>query len=57
MEALIYEQNLIGWQRFFEGWFSIRWAERQQRFYTATKSNKTGKGWVAALIKKFWDVA
>lgn len=57
LEAVIQEQTYISWNRFFEGWFSTRWAEILQRFYTITKSNCTGKRWVSALIKKFWDTA
>jgi hypothetical protein len=43
LEAVIQEQTYISWNRFFEGWFSTRWAEILQRFYTITKSNCTGK--------------
>jgi hypothetical protein len=42
-EQLIQEQSQIGWHRFFEGWLSSRWGEAQQRYYTATRSTRTGR--------------
>jgi hypothetical protein len=57
LEEMVREQHRFGWNRFFEGWFSTLWAENQQRFYHINKSNHNGKGWICALIKKFWDTA
>jgi hypothetical protein len=57
LEEMIREQHRIGWNRLFEGWFSMLWAENQQHFYQITKSNHDGKRWICALIKKFWDTA
>jgi len=56
-EQLIQEQSQIGWHRFFEGWFSPGWRDAQQRYYLATRSTRTGRRWVTALIQKFWDIA
>jgi hypothetical protein len=55
--AALQEQNRIGWPRFFEGWLSPKWIEAQQRYYSTTKSCKTGHRWVTALIQKLWDTA
>jgi hypothetical protein len=55
--AALQEQNRIGWHRFFEGWLSPKWLEAQQRYYSATKSSKTSRWWVTALIQKLWETA
>jgi hypothetical protein len=57
LEEALQEQNSIGWNRFFEGWLSPKWELVQQRHYARTKSNKSGRRWVIALIQKLWDVA
>jgi len=57
LEEALREQNSIGWNRFFEGWLSPQWELVQQRHYARTKSNKSGRRWVIALIQKLWDVA
>jgi hypothetical protein len=57
LEAVLREQTTIGWHHFFEGWLSKSWIEAQQTYYTKTKSHKTGRRWVVALIKKLWDTA
>jgi hypothetical protein len=55
--AALQERNRIGWHQFFEGWLSPQWLEAQQRYYSTTKSSKTGRRWVTALIQKSWDTA
>jgi hypothetical protein len=57
LEDVFNEQCRIGWRRFFEGWLSTSWEALQQQFNTVTKSNRTGKRWVSALIQKIWDIA
>jgi hypothetical protein len=57
LEEVLREQCKIGWHRFFEGWLSTLWEVAQQRFYSITKSNRTGKRWVSALIQKLWETA
>jgi hypothetical protein len=57
LEEMVRVQHRIGWNKFFEWWFSMLWAENQQRFYQINKSNRNGKQWICALIKKFWDTA
>jgi len=46
-------QELIGWQRFFEGWLTQEWARVQQSYYDLIHSRKTGRRWVTALIQKY----
>ena len=57
LEAAVQEQNQIGWNRFFEGWLSSQWVIAQQHYYSVTKSNKTGRRWVIAIIQNLWDTA
>jgi len=57
LQELLQEQNHIGWRRFFEGWISMRWAIKQQRYYEASRSRQTGRRWVTVLIQKLWDIA
>jgi hypothetical protein len=52
----IADQDTIGWQAALEGTIVIGWADTQQRYYEWIGSRKTGKRWVAALIRKMWDV-
>jgi len=51
------EQNVIGWNHFYEGWLSKGWISAQQAHYVKIKSMKTGGRWAVALIKKLWDMA
>jgi hypothetical protein len=57
LEAAVQEQNQIGWNQFFEGWLSSQWVIAQQHYSSVTKSNKTGRRWVIAIIQKLWDTA
>jgi len=57
LEAVLKEQCTIGWHRFYVGWLSPQWEIIQQNYYNVTRSNKTGKRWVSALIQKLWDMA
>ena len=43
LEEVLREQCKIGWNIFFEGWVYTLWEVAQQRFYSITKSNRTGK--------------
>ena len=55
--ALLQTQNSIGWDRFFEGWFSTSWAQKQQHYYNITRSTRTGCRWAVAILQKFWNTA
>jgi len=57
LEAVLKEQYTIGWHRFYAGWLSSQREIVQQNYYSVTRSNKTGKRWVSALIQKLWDTA
>lgn len=55
LKDLIYEQNLIGWQKFFEGWISSGWEEAQHAYYSLLHSHRTGHRWTICLIKKLFE--
>lgn len=48
-------QHLI--QSHLNSWRFGEWAQAQQAYYLLIKSRHTGKQWVVALLKKFWDIA
>ena len=39
------------------GMVSKKWAILQQEEYTQITSQQTGKRWIAALIRKTWEIA
>ena len=49
-------QSELGWQGFFEGFVSPKWAKYQQLHFNETNSRKTGRRWMVKLIKKLWDI-
>jgi hypothetical protein len=40
-----------------EGWVHQDWQSIQQKYYSNLGSQRTGKCWVIALLKKSWDIA
>jgi len=54
---LLQEQQQIGWDRFFEGWWSEKWASIQQQYYNLGKSTRTGRRWATAIVTKLWNIA
>jgi len=54
---LLQEQQQIGWDRFFEGWWSEKWASIQQQYYNLGKSTRTGRRWATAIVMKLWNIA
>lgn len=52
----IAQQSKIGWNRCLEGWFSRGWAIDQQQYFDKTKSSRSGKWWLSALITKLWGL-
>jgi len=43
LQDLFERQELIGWQRFFEGWLTQEWARVQQSYYDLIHSRKRGR--------------
>lgn len=56
-QQLLHDQQLVGWGRFFEGWLVKDWSILQQRYYSITRSRRTGRRWTIAILKKLWDTA
>ena len=50
-------QSALGWHAFVRGFVSTKWAKSQDCHYKHLGSKRTGKRWVAALIKKMWQVS
>jgi hypothetical protein len=57
LEGVLYQQSLMGWRRFFEGWLVREWMNAQQAYYKIKKSLSSGRRWAIELKKKMWDVA
>jgi hypothetical protein len=57
LSKLMALQDNIGTKQFFEGWIHLEWERAQHHYYTAIKSQRSGKRWTIALITKLWDVA
>jgi hypothetical protein len=55
LKNIIYQQNKIGWDHIFQGFFSLAWSEVQDEYYAqqakATESTqRTGRSWQIANI-------
>ena len=50
-------QSNIGWGAFLRGFATKDWIAAQQCHYSHLNSKKTGKRWLAALLKKLWGVS
>jgi hypothetical protein len=57
LQELLQEQYRIGRRRFLEGRLLKLWAIKQQQYYDARRSCRTGRRWATALIQKLWDTA
>jgi hypothetical protein len=57
IQDLLDHQSKLGDHRLLEGWAVQDWAILQQEYYASIRSRKTGKRWLIALIRKFWEVA
>jgi hypothetical protein len=53
----VLKQQLLGWKALLEGMPVKEWATLQQERYDHTKSLRTGKRWVSALVKKLAETA
>jgi hypothetical protein len=56
-QATLLHQDEQGWNNFFMGLPSIGWVELQQQHFHRTASQKSGRRWLTALIRKQWRVA
>ena len=57
ISLLVDKQDGIGWDAAFTGCWSTGWAQAQAQHYRTIGSKQSGKRWLAALIKKLWQVA
>ena len=57
VKEIFNSQKQIGWRLVLGGCLSIEWAKVQETYFKWLGVRKTGKRWVASLIKKLWDVA
>jgi hypothetical protein len=57
LQQVIHQQNLLGWQLFFEGWLLQDWVGIQQLYYIMIRSCWSGKRWVVSIINKMWNTA
>ncbi len=51
------DQMVIGWDRFLDGWLAKSWRAHQEGVWQNVKSRRSGRRWVAELIKKLWNVS
>jgi hypothetical protein len=57
LRVAVQAQDRMGWKSAFEGRWHMDWAAVQQKYYEYIGSQRTGKRWLVAVIKKCWDVA
>jgi hypothetical protein len=57
LQDIIMKQNECGWRNFFEGFFILDWKLAMHLHFKRARSKKSSKRWVAALIRKLWQVA
>jgi hypothetical protein len=57
LQGLIDKQKACGWQNFFEGLVLKDWRAVMENYLRKTRSKKSSKRWITALIRKLWQVA
>ena len=57
LRDLVRKQDAAGWQLPFTGFWYEDWCSAQQQFYDLTGSGKTGRRWLASVIRLLWDIA
>jgi hypothetical protein len=57
VNAIVTQQDLIGWRAFLEGCVLQAWAAKQQEYYDWLERKNTGKRWVTTLIKRLWQIS
>jgi len=53
----VVDQAAIGWDRFLDGWIAQSWRDHQEGIWKCARSRRSGRRWVAELIKKLWNVS
>ena len=56
IQHAIEEQRQIGWNLFFEGLISKRWAEHMDTYFAAKGNFHTSTKWKQSLIRSTWEV-
>jgi hypothetical protein len=57
LKEVILKQDRLGWDAAFEGKWHVGWAEVQETYFKFIGSQRSGKRWLVALIKKLWLTA
>ena len=57
VQFLIQQQDKMGWYAAFTGAWVKGWAEAQHAYYKSIQVQNEGLNWLAALIKKLWQVS
>ena len=55
-DSLMSDQNIIGWNGVLEGCFSKKWEERQDQYFLANTSKRSGFKWQVELCKRIWQI-
>jgi hypothetical protein len=57
LQALITQQDELGWEMFLKGTITKEWQTVQATYYLFIHSRKSTLRWASALIRKVWTVA
>jgi hypothetical protein len=57
IQTVIQKQQEFGWGAFFEGFVAKEWRYAQEKYLTRTKSLRSSRRWLSALIRKMWQIA
>ena len=57
LAAAVEEQDDIGWNSAFEGRWSTKWIDIQDRHFKNNQLRRSGKRWLVAVIRKLWMTA
>ena len=57
MRRMVALQDRAGWQCAFEGRWVFGWKELQEAHYKRTGSQRSGKQWLAKIIRRIWDIS
>ena len=55
--AVFTNQDLIGWNCFFHGFWIKEWEGAQAAYLLSIKSKRSPKRWIISVIQKLWDIA
>ena len=57
LQSAIEAQDIIGWHSAVEGRWSVKWEIIQDRHFKNNSLKRTGRRWLAAIIRKLWITA